>query len=182
MMEIQDIDISEVPESLALKILTLENLTWPPKVADERPDAERLKDYYEKRPERRTFYVLQEDELIAHAELFKRTIYTEDSQLDIWALATVIVAESTRGTGLGRKLVEACFRFVEKSDRDVCLFQTGVPGFYQKLNCGHVHSRFINRTNTENPQKNPFWEDDVMIYPAGYDWPSGTIDLNGKAY
>ncbi|MCP4774691.1 MAG: hypothetical protein GY880_10660 [Planctomycetaceae bacterium] len=65
---------------------------------------------------------------------------------------------------------------------EVSLFQTPVPGFYQKLNSRLVTNRFVNRRNVDDPEANPWRDDQIMIYPSEFAWPEGTVDLNGCDY
>ena len=52
----------------------------------------------------------------------------------------------------------------------------------EKLGARCVSNRFVNSTNTEAPEANPWWDEHVMIFPDTYDWPDGTIDLPGPGY
>ncbi len=180
-MEIRQIPNAEVADSLALEALALEYATWQEKPATELSEAEQIT-RYRKRSEGRQAFFAYDKKLLGYAEIFPRTIYTETGSLQVMGLGSVCVDMANRGLGLGRQIVEACFKAVDQSSVDVCLFQTGVPGFYEKLNCQLVRNRFVNKRDTENTEKNPFWDDYTMIYPASYHWPNGTIDLNGKGY
>jgi predicted N-acetyltransferase YhbS len=180
-MEIRQIPNSEVPDTLALEALALEEATWPPKVPDTRSATARIQAYRERSEGRQAFFAIT-DQLVGYAEIFPRTVYTDNGPLEIMGLGSVCVSEESRGLGLGKKIVLACFKAVDQSYIDVCLFQTGVPAFYEKLNCKLVDNRFINKKNTEDTGKNPFWDDYTMIYPTSYNWPAGIIDLNGPGY
>lgn len=180
-MEILQIPNTEVPDSLALQALALEYATWPEKPPSQKSKAEQIATYRNRSEGRQAFFA-QGEKLLGYAEIFPRTIHTESGSLEVMALGSVCVDLESRGSGLGRKIVEACFRAIDKSSIPVCLFQTGVPGFYEKLNCRLVHNRFVNKTSLDDPDKNPFWDDYTMVYPASYSWPKGNIDLNGKGY
>jgi len=56
-----------------------------------------------------------------------------------------------------------------------------VRPFYEKLGAVVVDNRIVNSL-ADNPAANPFWDEVVMRYPAGGDWPSGAIDLRGPGY
>lgn len=180
-MEILQIPNTEVPENLALAAIALEYATWPVKPLSQKTEAEQIETYRNRSKDRQAFFALEE-KLLGYAEIFPRVIHTQSGSLKIMGLGSVCVSIESRGTGIGKQLVEACFRAVDTGKTEVCLFQTGVPDFYTKLHCKLVGNTFVNRTNQAEPDKNPFWDDHVMIYPADYPWPSGIIDLNGKGY
>lgn len=180
-MKIQQIPNVDVPDAMVLEAIALENATWPTKPLNTKTATEQIAAYRSRSENRQAFFA-REEQLLGYAEVFPRTIFTESGSLIVWGLGSVCVAKESRGLGLGRKIAEACFRAVDKSDTDVCLFQTGVPDFYKKLNCQLVSSTFIDKTNIDAPGKNPFWDDYAMIYPATFNWPAGIIDLNGKGY
>jgi hypothetical protein len=88
---------------------------------------------------------------------------------------------------LGLEIVTAAFKKLEEFQLDVCLFQTGVPGFYEKLGARTIanpitNHRYPNQRQVNDADANPFWDESVMIYPATADWPSGVIDLGGAGY
>jgi len=128
------------------------------------------------------FVVWENDAVIAHARTFRRRIYVNDQTMDILALASVCTDETVRGRGLGLSIVRKAFEQVDLGEFKFSLFQTGVPQFYEKLNCRLVDNKIVDRTNFEEPEKNPFWDPFVMIYPANENWPAGIVDLNGKGY
>lgn len=180
-MEILQIPNTEVPLGLALQALALEYATWSENPPSQKSKTEQI-DHYRNRSEGRQAFFAQDEKLLGYAEIFPRTIHTESGSMEIMGLGSVCVAQESRGAGIGRKIVEACFKAVDESSIAVCLFQTGVPGFYEKLNCKLVLNKFVDKTHLTDPDKNPFWDDFTMIYPASYDWPEGSIDLNGKGY
>ena len=63
------------------------------------------------------------------------------------------------------------------------LFQTReiVRPFYEKLGALPVNNRFYNSL-TEDPTKSPFWDTEIMRYPATSNWPTGDIDLRGPGW
>jgi hypothetical protein len=71
---------------------------------------------------------------------------------------------------------------VDGGEFPVALFQTAVPDFYTRLGSRSVSNRFVNSRNSEDPEANPWWDPNIMIYPADAAWPMGTIDLNGSGY
>jgi predicted N-acetyltransferase YhbS len=132
------------------------------------------------------FVVWDGEVALANAMVFKRTIATARGPLDVMALAAVCAAPERRGEGLGRAVVAEAFKEVDAGAYLVSLFQTGVPGFYEKLGARLVDNSFTNSrhvpTDRHGSADAPWWEPFVMIYPANYDWPAGGIDLLGAGY
>jgi len=131
---------------------------------------------------RMRFVLWENDEAIAHAHTFGREIFTTKGSLKQMALSAVCVAEHRRGEGLGARLMRKVFECVDEGVWPVSLFQTPVPGFYKNLGGRIVDNEFVNSRNTEDPKANPWWEAEVMIYPADFAWPEGRIDMNGTGY
>ena len=177
-MELLIYPLDEVPKELSQASTALEKATWPEafETADGSPPV------FPPKPKGSMAFFAMDNALVGYAEIFPRTIFTQSGPLQICGLGSVCVDASRRGGGIGRKVVEACFAEVNKKDNAISLFQTGVPGFYEKMNCREVDNQFTNSQNLEDPEKNPFWDDHVMIYPSEYPWPEGPIDLNGKGY
>ena len=131
----------------------------------------------------RRFVIWEGKRAIAHARTFVRRIFVAEREIPVLALATVCSDPKLRGHGLGVAVTRRAFEQVGRDDwPQVSLFQTPVPGFYEKLNCRIVPNRFVNRRNTEDPEANPWRDDTIMIYPAQYEWPAGVVDLNGPDY
>lgn len=118
----------------------------------------------------------------AHALIFRREIFTSQGLLMVGALASVCVHPDYRGRGWGADVVRAAFDYLPELGVEVSLFQTGVPGFYEKLGSRVVTNRFFDGTRADGLRENPFWETCQMIYPASFAWPDGEIDLNGAGY
>jgi len=177
-MEILTYQLDQVPEALAKASTALERVTWPESFVTE----DGSPTIFPPKPRGSMAFFAIDAELVGYAEIFPRTIFTSEGALTVWGLGSVCVTANRQGAGIGRKVVEACFKAVDKMENSISLFQTGVPGFYHKLNCREVNNRITNSQNKENPEKNPFWDDHIMIYPANYPWPEGDIDLNGKGY
>ena len=123
----------------------------------------------------------QNQRLVGHAAFLPRSIGTNRGRISM-QLAAVCVTLEFRGQQVGRRVIEWVFDQVGQPKLDVALFQTGVPGFYEKLGARCVSNRFVNSTNTEAPEANPWWDEHVMIFPDTYDWPDGTINLPGPGY
>ncbi len=126
-------------------------------------------------------------QLIALARSFQREIRFEASgrSCPVLALAGVCCAPERRASGWGRTVVEDAFqRMREEPERfALCLFQTGVPGFYEKLGCRVVANDFVNRRAEPDANPWPWWDDWVMIHPAdAIEWEDGRVDMQGPGY
>jgi predicted N-acetyltransferase YhbS len=128
------------------------------------------------------FVIWEGDRVVAHAQVFVRKIFTAPAEIDVLALAGVCTDPTVRGQGMGAAVVLRGFEKLTELDLSVCLFQTGVVPFYEKLGARTVENRFVNRQHASDPATNPWWDKAVMIYPADADWPGGEIDLGGAGY
>ena len=127
------------------------------------------------------FFRLSSDgRMLCHALLFARDMSSEGTTFRVGYLAGVCVRPKLRGQGWGREVVLAAFDALPMI-APVALFQTGVPEFYEKLGARRVHNCFVNAASLE-PEQNPFWDADAMIYPAAFDWPESTIDIGGAGF
>ena len=175
----------ELTESQVWSIVTLDQSVWPSKdktvdeIAAECMELARVDSAADSNSKR--FVLWEDDQAVAHALTFEREIFTTGGSLKQMALAAVCVAESRRGEGLGARVTRKAFEQVDNGVWPVSVFQTPVPGFYEKLGGRIVDNEFVNSKNEEDPQTNPWWEA-VMIYPADFPWPVGQIDLNGGGY
>ena len=98
------------------------------------------------------------------------------------ALSGVCVLPSYQGKGLGAEIARRTFGRIHGDEFDVSLFQTTIPAFYTKLGAALVTNKFVNSRNKTHPDANPWHDEWAMIYPRGYSWPQGPIDLNGPGY
>ncbi len=62
------------------------------------------------------------------------------------------------------------------------VFQTDVPDFYKRFGCRTIGNGFFNSLDAIHPDKNPWWNEWVMIYPGDFDLGNDKIDLQGKGY
>jgi predicted N-acetyltransferase YhbS len=131
----------------------------------------------------RSYVVLDDGRVLAHALVFARTIRTSDGEFAVAALARVGADPQQRGKGLGEAVARAAFGAVDRGDFPFALFQTSnrVRPFYEKLGAVMVENPLINSL-AAGPKGNPFWDEAVMRYPAHGPWPAGTIDLRGPGY
>ena len=186
-MQVVEYAESELNEELATAFINLLNAIWPSKDKSENDlveeiirESSRPDDEIESNKTR--FVIWENDVVVAHAEVFVRRIFTQEGEKDVLALAGVCTDLGFRGRNLGVEIVRAALAKLTEFDLDVCLFQTGVPSFYEKLGGRIIDNRVVNHHHpterqADDPDANPFWDETVMIYPANADWPTGTIEL-----
>ncbi|WP_309026675.1 hypothetical protein [Pelagicoccus enzymogenes] len=129
------------------------------------------------------FHLIEGDaEILAVARSFVRYVKfdADDGQWPVLALAGVCSSPDKRGHGFGRLVVEDAFSRLGPK-LPWCLFQTGVPEFYEKLGAVRVDNAFFN-SDAEDTQANPWWDPHVMVLSAQEKWPEGRVDLCGPAY
>ncbi|MBK8475348.1 MAG: GNAT family N-acetyltransferase [Opitutaceae bacterium] len=134
---------------------------------------------------REVFIVWDRAAPIATAMVFPREIMTSRGALRVLALAGVCTAPECRGRGFGAAVVRAAFAQVDRGAFSVALFQTAVPDFYAKLGARTVSNAFVNsryRPGDRGSAEHPWWDPNVMIYPAAFRWPEGPIDLLGEGF
>ncbi len=178
----------ELTETQAREIIRLVASVWPP---SPEPEDDRVASFLsragnlarEKNGEKALRYVVWDgDRAVANGKTFSRIINTGKGPLEVLALSCVCVVPERRGEGLGKAIVAEAFRRVDRGEFSVSLFQTGVRDFYEKLDGRVVENRFCNRLDKNDPEGSPWKEPYAMIYPDTYDWPDGTIDINGPRY
>ena len=128
------------------------------------------------------YVVWDKDKAVGHALTFERPVITSAGEIPVMALSGVCVLPAYRGRGLGAEIVRRTFARIHGGEFDVSLFQTTIPAFYEKLGATLVTNRFVNSRNENHPDANPWHDERVMMYPRGYSWPQGPIDLNGPGY
>ncbi|HMP05690.1 MAG TPA: GNAT family N-acetyltransferase [Lacipirellulaceae bacterium] len=130
----------------------------------------------------RSWVVLDDVRVAAHAMVFGRQIRTTQGDATIAALARVCVDANHRGRGLGELVVRAALATVDAGEFPWALFQTSrrVRPFYERLGAVETLNPIINSCG--EPKANPFWDEVVMHYGAADNWPTGTIDLRGPGY
>lgn len=141
-----------------------------------------VKRYLEDNKHAEVLLIWDNDELVAHAKIFPRVIFVGDQSLEVMALSGVCVSPVKRCEGLGRYLVKEAFGLIDQETYGVSLFQTGIPAFYKKFGAKEIGNKFYNSRNESDPRVDPWWDRFIMVYPGHYDWPEGSIDLNGPAY
>ncbi len=119
--------------------------------------------------------------LAALATTFEHRLLRADGTIrEILALGDVATHPDYRGRGHAAVAVRAAFGQLEKSGRDVMLWQTGqAQGFYEKLGARVVPTDKIINSNTVDLETNPgrlaFWDVVAMIYPAEAPWDDEEI-------
>ena len=164
-----------------IDILSLMNLTWPDDDTEKSVE-EKVAGFYEDHSEKICYCLYQDKELVGYAESIPLTIKIENNWLTVLGLGGLNVHPGWRRQGFGRLVVEAVFKRIDSSEYSFCLFQTGIPHFYEKLGCRVIENKFINSKDLVDTSRNPFWDDYAMIYPATAIWPLGTVDLMRKGF
>ena len=172
---------SDIKRNQAVDILELINLTWPDDDTETSVE-EKVAGFYDDHSEKICHCLYQDKELVGYGESILLTIQIEDNWLEILGLGGLNVHPDWRRKGCGRAIVEAVFKRIDSKEYPFCLFQTGIPHFYEKLGCKEIKNKFINSNNHADPSKNPFWDEYVMVYPASTQWPTGTADLRREGF
>jgi GNAT superfamily N-acetyltransferase len=157
----------------------LESLVWPPQPGIPGPEMDPIA---ERRARIAAIVSGPGGSILAHAELFTRTMACEGQAFEVSCLAGVCTHPDWRGRGLGALVVRQLFELIDKGERPAALWQTRVSAFYEKLGARLVQNRIVNSRHPEDRGKCPFWDPQHMIYPATARWPVGTIDLCGLGY
>lgn len=131
----------------------------------------------------RSWVLMDGDLCIAHAAMQPREIRLAGQPTWIMGLGAVCTDADRRGQGLGATIVRAAFGMIDDGLASFSLFQTSnaVQPFYENLGACKVENPIVDST-ADDPTANPFWDDVVMRYPSGGNWPAGTIDLAGPGY
>ncbi len=179
-MERRYLKCRELSQKRAIEIITMINSIWPPKdILSEIQYSER---YIAKNENNDLILYLDSGKIFAHAMSFIREIKTDYGLMKILAIKGIAVKPEYRDKNFGKKIVLDAFSSLDTKNLNLSLFQTGVPSFYKKLGARTVKNRFINSLNSEDPQSNPWWDKEVMIYPGSAEFPDGVIDLLGSGY
>ncbi|WP_420386163.1 GNAT family N-acetyltransferase [Roseivirga sp.] len=175
------VPVSLIEESAIQEINALTDLTWPETKPAEFTERSRIEDFLHRNPGKFCHMIYDGDQLIGYAESFPREISADQQRQTIMGLGAVCVHPQFKGNGLGAMLVQAAFARVDDEEFTLSLFQTGVPGFYHKLNCRTIDNRIVNSLH-DQPEQNPFWDPYIMIYPNSQPGFLSDIDLLGPGY
>jgi len=187
-MRVETMNYRTYDESIARAIAELLCSVWPKPGRTVESRVEKMKADWaahdgpeEQRP--RSFYIVENGRVIAHAGVDVRTIGTSRGDATVLALARVCTDPAERGRSLGAAVVRGAFQLVDDGTFDWSLYQTthAVRPFYEKLGACLVTNRIINSLG-DDPTKNPFWDEVIMRYPSSPGWPDGDIDLRGPGY
>ena len=188
-MLIKKFSESELTQELALRIAKVASRSFESSRTIEERVAEMMSEKDSSTLEYSTGrrYVIENDDglVVAHARTFVREIKTESDSgtIPVLALESVCSDPDVRGQGLGAQVAKLAFELVGQNEwPKLSLFQTPVPGFYEKLDCRIVENKFVDRTNAKTPDAWPWRDKIVMIYPGVASWPEGIIDINGPDY
>ncbi len=181
MLEVVSKYIDKVSKEEIEQVNALTDLTWPATKPKKFTSDSRLIDFHNRNPSKTCHFIHSNENVVGYAESFPRDIGVNQQILTILGLGAVCVHPTFRGKGLGAQLVRAAFSRIDIGEYPVSLFQTGVPGFYELLNCRTIDNRIIN-SHGNDPLKNPFWDPHVMIYPSQFVGFQSEIDLLGPGY
>jgi len=181
---------TDLTEAQAASILDLIHAEWPQPDWDREAAVQGLIARKEVQDDPSSYrqnvkrYVIWDGErAVAQAETFARHIKWEaGTEKIVMGLAGVVVDPQLRGTGLGRKVVQAACGRVDAGEFEAGLWQTNHPKFYEGLGARTIENRFANHRDRGGSNTSPWWNDHVMIYPAKADWPHAPIDLNGPGF
>lgn len=132
--------------------------------------------------DRLRFVVWKDNQIVAHASIFAREVHTDHRSIRLGGLAAVCTYPDYRKRGFGAQVVRAAFELIDHGTFPVALWMTTVPDFYKKLGARIIENTWVNTKNIEDPKTDPWPDEEKMIYPASYTWPTGQIDLNGPTY
>jgi predicted N-acetyltransferase YhbS len=133
------------------------------------------------RPASEIITIESEGVLVAAGQIFGREVEVDGRRRNALALAAFAVAEELRGQGLGRQIVLEAFKRVDSGAFEFAIFQTGVPGFYEPMNCRALANRVVNSL-ADAPDANPFHDTHIMVYPAQTALGEGVVDMCGPGY
>jgi len=171
----------ELSNDQILKIDSLIEIIWPEE-STPGDSKSKIQSFHKKNKIAEVLLIESGDQLIGHTKIFPRTLFAESKSLEVIALGGVCVLDEFRKYGLGKLMVKEVFELIDKENYPICLFQTTIPKFYEKLGARIINNRFFNSKNPVQPQISPWHDPYVMIYPADASWPECDLDLNGSEF
>lgn len=168
-----------ISHSDKISIIKLVRSIWPSKDGIIRCEEDELGLFFADRPEERHIVLKCDNKVGGYARIFLRKIMIGKRIYRNCALACVCVNELQRRNGYGREIVRCAFERVDNKQYDCSLFQTAVPGFYEKPGAKVINNTCVNSLDNNS---NPWWDKFVMIYPSSVETSDYIIDTNGKGY
>jgi len=182
---VECLSFDDLPPEDARRVAELSDLVWPPSVrkshlarfaSDPPPPCD-----WSPTQRARLFVVRDAGQIVTKAGLSPRRILIACRHLTVLALRGVLTHPTYRRRGLGSAVVRAAFSLVDADDFPCALFQTEVPGFYERLGATCVQNPLTNSL-AKQPGARPFWEPSAMLYPGGFPLPEGPIDTLGPGW
>jgi len=173
------------PDATCRACLELWNRVWPSADFDVERRLDRWRQRKGSAPGRLHLAWSADGQLGGLCRSFPRLIrFLETGEaLEALALAGVASHPGLRGRGYGAAVVADAFSLIGEGAYPLSLFQTGIPEFYaRKFGARIVGNRFVNCRSETDPEANPWWDSEIMIYPADATWREGCVDLGGPAY
>lgn len=187
-MELRVCKRRELSEAEAAGVLDLWQRVWPDADFESEGLEDRVAEFLNEPPDARDgeerFHLVGEGAvLLGVARSFLREIrFLElDQSFVVIALAGVCSCPKRRGSGIGKQVVQSVFDRIGR-DAELCLFQTGSPGFYEKMGAVSVDTVFVNSLAASGSGERPWWDEFVMIRGDLEKWQKGRVDLLGPAY
>ena len=179
---VESLPFDAVSPDLRREIVVLQNLVWPSK---EQSLEQRIeKALAETTPNTDVksqviWHVVRDgSRLLAICQSFRRVVATEAGQrFPVLAIASVVAHPEFRGRGHAKAAVRTAWTRLSP-EFPASFFQTGVPGFYERIGARRVSNRIYDSTGADCA----FWEPHAMIYPANAPWPHEAIDLLGRGW
>jgi predicted N-acetyltransferase YhbS len=174
-------DATDLTGAEWLELAELLHTVWPNPGLSAEGRAGQRKNAAVERPASEVITIHAEGRLVAAGQTFGREVLVDGQRRNALALAAFAVAEDRRGEGLGKRIVREAFKRVDSGAFEFAIFQTGVPGFYEPMNCRAIDNMVINSLS-DDPDANPFNDTHVMVYPATADLGIGPVDMLGPGY
>ncbi len=129
----------------------------------------------------RSYVIRSGDTIASHAGLFSREIRVDNSRVTIGCLASVCTHPQHKKEGMASDILAVVFKEAHSASVpfESILFQTQLKAFYQKLKAFEISNKVIN---SQDNNKNPFWDPHIMCYSRHAKFPAGMIDLMGPGF
>jgi len=181
MLELRVTPATDLTDADWLELAEFLHTIWPNPDLSSEGRAEHREDAATDRPASEVIRTYDGERLIAAGQTFGREVLVDGQRRNALALAAFAVAEDRRGEGMGKQVVLEAFKRVDSGAFEFAIFQTGVPGFYQPMNCRVIDNKVVNSL-ADDPNANPFEDTHVMVYPANTLLGTGPVDMLGPGY